>query len=282
GFGASVAASSPSLQGTRSELTASDGAYRLNDLPVGTYSLLFVFDKAKLRRENIEVTVGSLTVVNAVLNTETVEMITVTERAPIVDSGSTKQGTHIDTHYLDNVPLRGRTVSGVLGAAAGSQGDPYGVSFSGSGSVENRYVLDGLDTTGVALGQFSPTQGSQVLNNFIREIESITGDHDPEVVGPPGGVVNVVTKSGSNDFHGSLFGNVNALNAGLEPNAVAGSALRSAPDPTQTLDFGVELGGPILKDRIWFYGGFPPLPPTPGFPPHRSTPVAPQINRFHF
>src|SRR5262249_44834384 len=63
-FLASVSASSPSLLGTRSELTDADGAYRLNDLPIGTYRLLFVFDKAKVRRENIEVTVGSLTVVN--------------------------------------------------------------------------------------------------------------------------------------------------------------------------------------------------------------------------
>src|SRR5262249_54014655 len=142
--------------------------------------------------------------------------------------------------------------------------------------------LDGLDTTGVALGQFSPTQGSQVLNNFIREIEIITGGYNAEFGRSTGGVVNVVTKSGSNDFHGSPFGNLNALNAGLEPNAVAGSALRSAPDPTQTLDFGVELGGPILKDRIWFYGGFAPILQTQVFHRIVSTAVDRKVNGFNY
>src|SRR5262249_20908846 len=224
-----VVASSPSLQGTQSEFTDADGYYRLNDLPIGNYSLLFIYGTSEVKRGNVEVGLGKLTVVNATMSAQPIEVLTVKERAPAIDSGSTKLGTHIGTDYLKNVPARSRTWSGVINTAGGAQNDLYGVSLSGSGSVENSYVVEGLNTSGVNLGQFSPTQGSQILNNFIQEIEVITGGYQAEFGGSTGGVVNVVTKSGSNEFHGSIFGNVNALNAGIEPIPVAGSA--SAPPP---------------------------------------------------
>src|SRR5438477_404023 len=96
----------------------------------------------------------------------------------------------------------GRTFLDALGAAAGSQGDDLGVAFSGSTSLENQYYVDGVNTTGLTYG----TAGSAVINNFIEEIEVITGGYDAEYGRATGGVVNVVTKSGSNEFKGSVFG----------------------------------------------------------------------------
>src|SRR5215470_1613373 len=95
-----VVATSPSLQGTQSEFTDADGYYRLNDLPIGTYSLLFIYGTAEVKRDDVEVGLGTLTVVNATMRAEAVELITVKGRAPAIDSGSTKLGTHIGADYL--------------------------------------------------------------------------------------------------------------------------------------------------------------------------------------
>jgi len=253
-----VVASSPSLQGTQSEFTDASGQYFMSNLPSGSYNLLFIYGDAKVKRDNVEVAVGKTTVVNAKINTAESEVITVKERAPTIDAGSSKQGTTVDKDYIKNIPNRGRTWSGVLGAAGGSQADTYGTSFSGSTSIENNYVVDGMNTSGITLGQGFPTQGSQVLNNFIQEIEVITGGYNAEFGRSTGGVVNVVTKTGSNEFHGSVFGTVNAFNATIEPIVTAGNSLNLVNDSPVDIDFGFDLGGPIIKDKLWFYVGFAP------------------------
>jgi hypothetical protein len=255
-----VVATSPALQGQQSEFTDAAGQFFMSNLPPGTYSLLFIYGDAKVKRENIEVGLGKETVVNGKINTQaTGEVITIREKAPTIDAGSTKQGTTIQQDYLKHVPNRGRTYSGVLGAAAGSQGDTYGVGFSGSTSVENTYVVDGVNTTGVTMGANFPTEGSQVVNNFIQEIEVITGGYNAEFGRSTGGVVNVITKTGSNEFHGSVFGNVTALSGSTDSISAAGSAIRAQQAQPREFDFGFEVGGPIIKDRLWFYVGFAPF-----------------------
>jgi hypothetical protein len=253
-----VVASSPALQGTQSEFTDDSGQYFMSNIPTGRYSLLFIYGDAKVKRENVDVGVGKTTVVNAKINTQsTGEVITIKEKAPTIDAGSTKQGTTLNQDYMKNIP-GGRTWQGILGAAAGSQGDQYGTSFSGSTSVENSYVVDGINTSGVTLGAGTPTLGASVINNFIQEIEVITGGYNAEFGRSTGGVVNVVTKTGSNEFHGSVFANVQALHAAVDPVVEQGVAQRVTFDPRDTVDFGFELGGPIIKDRLWFYVGFAP------------------------
>ena len=268
-----VVASSASLQGQQSEFTDQSGQFFMSNLPPGSYSLLFVYGDAKVKRDNVEVSLGKVTVANAKINTQTAETIVVKERAPTIDAGSSKQGATIEKDYLRNVPNRGRTWGGVLSAAGGSSADLYGTSFSGSTSIENNYVVDGLNTTGITLGQGFPTQGSQVLNNFIQEIEVITGGYNAEFGRSTGGVVNVVTKTGSNDFHGSVFGNVTALNATRDAIPVAGNALRGQADSPTNVDFGFDLGGPIIKDKVWFYVGFAPVLTTQNFQRIVSTAV---------
>ena len=130
------------------------------------------------------------------------EVVKVTASAPTIDPTSTTQGITIDKNYIKNIPVPGRTFEAALGAAAGSQNDGVGVSFSGSSSLENQYYVDGVNTTGLTYG----TVGSPVINDFIEEIEVITGGYNAEYGRATGGVVNVVTKSGSNEFKGSVFG----------------------------------------------------------------------------
>jgi outer membrane receptor protein involved in Fe transport len=256
-----VVASAPTLQGTLNEFTDGAGQFYLSSLPPGTYSLLFIFGGAQVKRENVEVGVGRATLVNARIDPQAGEPVTILEKAPAIDAGSTKQGTTLRRDYLRNVPIRGRTWQAAVGSAAGAQDDAYGPGFSGSTSVENHYVVDGLNTSGVALGnaQGGQTQGASVLNNFIQEIEVITGGYNAEFGRSTGGVVNVVTKSGSNEIRGSVFANVQALNARSAPVPEEGSAIRADEQLPTSIDFGFELGGPIIEDRLWFFVGFAPV-----------------------
>jgi len=255
--GVTVIATSPALQGEATEASDDAGSYYISNLPPGTYLLTFVYGEITVRRENVIVYLGKVTPVNAKINTAKVggEVITITTKTPTIDAGSTKQGTTIGQDYTKNVPLRGRTYEGALGATPGSQGDLYGFSFSGSTSVENNYVVDGINTTGLTYG----TVGSPLLNNFIQEIEVITGGYNAEFGRATGGVVNVVTKTGSNEFHGSVWANVTPFEGDRDRIFRAGSALSAQSRLGTELDFGFELGGPIIKDKVWFYVGFAPI-----------------------
>ena len=87
-----VFATSPSLQGQASEFTDASGQFFLSNLPPGTYSLLFIYGDAKVRRDNVEVRTGAVTSVNAKINQQATEIVTIKERAPAIEAGSTKQG----------------------------------------------------------------------------------------------------------------------------------------------------------------------------------------------
>jgi hypothetical protein len=254
-----VVATSPALQGTAAELTDDAGQYTITNLPPGKYEVTFYYSDITVRRTAIDVMVGRSTPVHIRVNSGGAggEVITIEEKAPSIDVGSTKQGITVDQEYMRNIPLPGRTFEGALSGAAGSQGDDLGISFSGSTSLENSYIIDGINTTGLSFG----TAGSPILNNFIQEQEVITGGYDAEFGRSTGGVVNVVTKSGTNEFHGTVFSTLEpeALHTSRTEIISASAAIREEDVPNYYLDFGFDLGGPIIKDKLWFYVGFAPV-----------------------
>jgi outer membrane receptor protein involved in Fe transport len=257
--GVTVVATSPALQGTQAEITDETGFYLIQGLPPGIYEVAFYYGNAQVHQPNVRVQIGGTTPINLKLDPDAVqgESITIIQQAPAIDSGSTKQGIKMDKDYVKNVPLAGRTYEGAIGSAAGAQEDGVGISFSGSTSVENNYVVDGINTTGLTFG----TVSAPLLSNFVEEIEVITGGYDAEFGRSTGGVVNVVTKSGSNEFHGSTWVNFTSGAMQLTPKGSheEGSSISSAEDVLYETDLGFEVGGPIIKDRIWFYVGFAPI-----------------------
>ncbi len=257
--GVTVVATSPALQGTQAEVTDDTGFYLIQNLPPGYYEIAFYYGEAQVHQPGVRVLIGGTTPINLKLDSSTMkgESITIVQKAPAIDVGSTKQGTKMDHEFLDNVPQTGRSFEGTIGSAAGAQDDLFGTSFSGSTSVENSYVIDGVNTTGLTFG----TVGSTLLTNFIEEIEVITGGYDAEFGRSTGGIVNVITKSGSNEFHGSAWVNYASGALALTPEGVftAGSSLSADSELRYETDFGFELGGPIIPDRLWFYVGFAPV-----------------------
>lgn len=256
--GVTVIATSPALQGEQTAMTDEQGTYKITNLPPGSYQVAFYFTDIQIQRTGIEVQLNKVTPVYQAIDTSKAggEVIQIRDRAPTIDPTSTTQGVTIGQDYLKNIPVPGLTFEDALGAAAGTSGDDMGVSFSGSSSLENQYVVDGVNTTGLTYG----TVGSPLVNNFIEEIEVITGGYQAEYGRSTGGVVNVVTKSGSNEFHGSVFSYFtnSMLSVDAEPTPTQASPIDFESNLAYDLLFGFDLGGPIIKDKLWFYVGFAP------------------------
>jgi hypothetical protein len=246
-----------SASASQTAITDDKGAYKIADLSPGQYTVTFYYLDATVERV-VPVGVQKVTPVYQKIDTKATkgEVVRIEGSTPAIDPTSTAQGVTIDKNYLKNIPVPGRTFEAALGAAAGSQGDIGGVAFSGSSSLENQYYVDGVNTTGLSFG----TVGSPIINDFIEEIEIITGGYNAEYGRATGGIVNVVTKSGSNDFKGSVFGTwqPGILTAEAERTPVQSAALDVTGDIGYRADFGFELGGPIIRDKLWFFVGFAP------------------------
>ncbi len=259
--GATVVATSPALQGEQVVITDETGQYFITSLPPGMYTLTVYYNDATYSRGNVLVQVGKEAVINISVNSVSNagkpkgEVIEIKGSAPIVDQGSTKTGMTLTSDYTNNVPT-GRTFGATMGAAAGSQGDAYGISFGGATSVENTYVVEGINTTDTAYGQLS----SNLPNEFINETEVITGGYNAEYGRATGGIVNVVTKQGSNEFHGSVFGTFSPSSFTAQAKTVQteGGSVDNQLNAGNIWDVGAEIGGPIIKDKLWFHVGFDP------------------------
>ncbi len=263
-LGATVVATSPALVGEQVVLTDADGTYFITALPPGVYTLTVYYENKTFARGNVLVQLGKEAVINITVDPkaegkpvgkEGGEVIEVTGTAPIIDQGSTKTGVTITDDYTRNIPT-GRTFGGVLESSAGSQADIYGISLSGSTSAENVYIVEGINTTDTAFGGLS----TNLPNEFISETEVITGGYNAEFGRATGGIINVVTKSGSNQFKGSVFGyfTPGALVADAKTILREGSAIDTESNLNYRYDIGAEVGGPIIKDKLWFHVGFNP------------------------
>ncbi len=256
--GVTITATSASMQGAQTAITDENGTFKIQPLPPGDYLVTFYYLELTVERGGISVGINKVTPVFQKLDQGQAggEVVKIVDTAPTIDPTSTTQGITLDKNYLKNIPVPGRTFEAALGAAAGSQNDGLGVSFSGSSSLENQYYVDGVNTTGLTFG----TVGSPVINDFIEEIEVITGGYNAEFGRATGGVVNVVTKSGSNEFKGSVFGyfQPGQLTYQSESTPVNASSIDLAADQAYEADFGFEVGGPIIKDKLWFFVGFAP------------------------
>jgi hypothetical protein len=260
--GATVVATSAAMVGEQVVITDETGAYFLTALPPGTYTLTIYYNNQPFSRPNVLVQLGKEAVVNVTVTSDVPkgregpgEVITLEGRAPIVDQGSTKTGFTVTDDYTRNVPT-GRTFAGVLGSVAGSQADQFGVGFSGAGSAENVYVVEGINTTDTGFGGIS----TNLPTEFIAETEIITGGYNAEFGRATGGIVNVVTKSGSNVFKGSVFGyfTPGALSADAKTIQREGDSIDSERNLDFNYDVGAEVGGPLIKDKLWFHVGFNP------------------------
>jgi outer membrane receptor protein involved in Fe transport len=261
-----VTVTSPALQGERMVITDGTGLYRLPQLPSGNYTLRVEQESFRpYTRGDIALRIDRTIRVNVELLPESMsEEMIVTAAPPTVDVGSSASGVSVDAEFLRNVPVirpgskgsAARSFESLAELAPGAQEDRYGVSVNGSSSPESQFVVDGLSVNDPSVG----TLGTPMSVEFVKEVNVITSGYMPEFGRSTGAVLNAVTKSGSNEFHGSVFGNMapGALQRAGTPVRVEGSVVSTQGHPGNLGDFGFDLGGPILKDKLWFYVGAAP------------------------
>ena len=254
--GVTVEATSPALQGMRIGVSDITGLYRLPLLPPGSYTVAFTLSGfAPKKNASVPVSLGKETTVDTVLSPSMTESITVGSFAPPIDTTSNTLGTNFNATQIETLPTQ-RDYASVAQVTPGVSTDAIQsddkqtptISVYGSSGAENAFYIDGVNTTNMEYG----VQGKQLNFEFIDAFEMKTGGYEAEYGRSTGGIINVITKSGSNDFHGDVFGYDTSDSLQTNSKTVVGGT--SAGFTRK--DYGADIGGFILKDRLWFFGAY--------------------------
>ena len=258
-------------QGEDATISDDQGNYLFNALPPGTYTLRFYVANASTQVEQPGVIVSAERMVRAnakisgAVQAQAQQTYVITGKVPSIDVGSARVGAEFDESYARNVPT-GRTYGDVIQRAPGAFIDGTGsVSIAGSTGLENIYLVNGLNVTGMDMGNLETGAstlggGTNLPVEFLRQIDVNSGGYQAEFGGAMGGVINTVLRSGSNEFHGSVFSMWSPYWMSSTPNPVSitGNALGMVRMPDYDTSIGAEVGGPLIKDKLFFWGGFAP------------------------
>jgi hypothetical protein len=279
--GATVEILGPALLGTKKVESDTSGFYRFTSLPPGTYSVTvsakgfkavkhggIVLDVGRLPNVDIQVEVGVAS-----------EVVEVSAAAPLVDIASSKVQTNVTQDILASVPA-GRSFQSVIQFAPGARAEPLqggpagsstvpgqmGFQVDGSGNSENSYLIEGQETGDVRNG----AANTNVPMEFIQEVVVKSSGFEAEHGGALGGVINVIQKRGSNEWHGSVFTYFQGDNLDAGPNPLLRRDPTTTADATTFLDQpaqfiqpkkdhyrnwepGFEAGGDLIKNRVWVF-----------------------------
>ena len=293
--GAHVQVTAPSLEGAKTQDTDSRGYYRFANLPPGMYSITVSATNFKtVKRDGLALDVGRLPTIDIALEVGAAsQVVEVSGMAPVIDVTSNANQTNLTAETLNdtphgysfqsviqyapmarNEPLAGGS-AGMTGNSGGSlpgsagNGQAVGFSIGGAADSESSYLVEGQDTENISGG----ASNANVPFQFIQEVQVKTSGIEAEHGGALGGVINVVMKKGSNGYHGSVFGTYESdgldgsENASLryDPNGSPapgfdddGQVYQPKRDHFRIAVPGFTLGGPVTKDRLWFFVGFAP------------------------
>lgn len=257
--GVEITASGPSLQGIRTVLSSKDGNFHFPLLPVGKYMLTFKLQGFNtVKQENVIVHLGTVTSLEVTMTMAVIQQeVLVTAETPLIDKTSTDTSYHLNAADLEKIPTQNRTVVDVVKFAPGvtgvrmntrrgtaSEGQP---SFRGEGEEGNTWVVDGLAISGVRLKD----SGMKLNYDSLDEIQIISDPFSPEFGSAYGGIINMVTKSGSNQFQGEL--SLVFMNKSLQAARQPQLSVVSEPNYFSNANWYLDLGGPIVKDKLWFF-----------------------------
>ncbi len=254
--GVTVEASSPArIGGAAVEVTDAQGLYRFENLPLGDYALTFTLQGfGTVRRDGVRVEVGRTFQVDVQLKVGNVEQsITVTGESPVVDALHSGITSNINQEMLQNIPSARQSYFDIVTYLPAVKinavpNDSRFVIF-GSSSDQNQFQYDGVDISAVSNGGVWDFPSPDIMQEVqLNAIGASAEYHDFQ-----GGVVNIVTKTGSNNFRG--FGSFYVIPPGLVGNNTPDEQFPYKIHYNQQATF--ELGGPIKKDRVWFYAMLP-------------------------
>lgn len=256
-----------------------DGAFRFPAVAPGDYDVtasLAGFNSRKFDR--VQVLLGQIKTLQFVLSVAGVaETVQVTAESPLVDVRQSARATSIRTEQVDLLP-KGRDYTNLVTQIAGANQETNklgGISIDGASAGENRYLVDGAETTNLRNG----TQATLILPDFVEEIQVKSSGYAAEYGGATGGVISMITKSGTNQWHGNglFYFEGSALQADTIDSAGGGTTsgnpqilrlqlgnsdlaevVKFKGDSYRRAELGFSLGGPLLKDKTWFYAAYQP------------------------
>jgi len=252
--GVTVEVRAEALMGKRTMTTDAQGGFRFPALPIGKdYELTFTLQGFQtLTRPNLQISIGATLILDITLTPATLEkQIIVTAESPLVDVNKSSFSSTYDAKTLESIPNRRYTFFDMVQASPGitpSSLESSRVSAFGSGSEDNAYYMNGINNS-------APSTGASwcwPTPDAIAEIE-VTGVGAPAEYGNyTGAVINIVSKSGSNTFHGAAkyFLQTNSLTGNNTPNEKWPYHRKSWHDGI------LSLSGPVVKDKLWFYASF--------------------------
>ena len=265
--GASVTVTNTATRGTRETTTNAEGLYTFPSLPPGNYELkielqgfktaevsAFKVDIQQTVRRDVALEVGTLQ-----------ETVTVDSRATLLNTESTTVGTVIDNKVVTELPLNGRQylnlvaiapnvnvlspAAGQAGARLGGERAAQSISAGGQRIFFNNYTLDGVSNTDPNFNNYI----AQPSIDAIQEFKVQTGVY-PAEFGHQSTQVNVVTKSGGNAFHASIFEFIRDEKFDAKPYAF--TSVHPAKSPFKWNDYGFEADGPVIPNKLFFMGNF--------------------------
>ncbi|MFO7865584.1 MAG: carboxypeptidase regulatory-like domain-containing protein [Candidatus Aminicenantes bacterium] len=264
--GVSVTADSPSLMGTASSVTNMDGDYRLLRLPPGTYTVTYEMQGfGTLRREGIVIRLGRTFSLDVTLRPAALEEeVTVVGQSPVVDVKKSSTTYEISKEMFSKLP-RGRDFESIITVASGvnEESELLGISFDGASSSENMFYIDGVDTTTM----YDGVSGQNVMFEFVEEVQVKSSGYEAQYGGSMGGVVNVVTRAGGNEFSGEVMTYYRSSSLTGEPrpslrinpyDVTKAEYITYPKDSWNQFEIGFVLGGYLIKDRMWFFGSYIP------------------------
>lgn len=253
---ANVNFTSPNLQGGRGVMSTSDGYFGIFKLPVGVYKVkISHVSYHDVTYENVSIRLGRTTTLGRITLTSKIfeaPAIVVTEKKSLIDPNSTAIGATLTTEEFRELPID-RNYKNITTLLPHANESFFGdeTNFGGATGQENKYFIDGAETTDPYLG----LTGTNLPYNFVQDIEVRAGGYEAEYRSSLGGIMNVVSRSGGNEFHGQVFGF-------FVNNQFEGSTRHGVTEPEigdfAQYDMGISLGGPIKKDKLWFFGAYNP------------------------
>src|SRR5713226_1090017 len=263
--GAKVAVRNLATGATRSAETDQSGRYRIVGLPPGRYELTVDGGKglAKLVNPELVLTIGQSAEFDAHPPLQSgAEVVKVEESTELIEMGRTAVADTVNQRQINNLPINGRNYINftLLDSQAQRDSAPSigaaptsGINFGGQRARSNQVSVDGADATDNSVNGVRAT----VSQEAVQEFQIIVSNYMPEFGRATGGVVNIVTKSGANDFHGNVFGflrhkSIQARNPFSVSVDSAGNAV-PVKQPFTRVQAGATLGGPIVKDKTFYF-----------------------------
>ena len=260
--GAAVVVTNSDTGTTRQATTDAQGRYRVGEMQPGTYQIsVAAAGFAKETRRNIVLAVGQEQALNFELQVGAVEQeVTVTSAAPMVETTSASVAALVSQEALRELPLNGRSFTDLITLQTGAYqptnaaqattnyGNGPQLSVAGARSDANNFMIDGTDMSGASNNTPGSAAGVQLGVDAIREYQVIASNPKAEYGRNAGAVINAVSRSGTNDLHGSAFEFLR--NSALDARQFFDG--KSVP-PFKRNQFGFTLGGPIHKDKTFYF-----------------------------